>query len=318
MNYKRVLNALWGDLNSYKAIVDGLVESYGKDKLNFDKEVDEIRESGDYSQGFIDRYIATGEPAIKYKGKFSSERAKVSGKIHGALDDLRMEIDGFFEGPVSQDLANKISAAKITGLRFSDYDIQIMQHQARSFMEASLIEQIARTRTKEETVYSKEDRAPEIKQKLDPYVNTVPVPTREYVTKEFAQFEYAVNLLLNSYCGTSCELVNALETVQDMSGLGSGVDIINADVAVRTGAVFEKMHNVMQGIEQSAPMYAKSVSPVTPSEKQRLDAAFDPSKLNTRTRQEVQAFASKTSFGDIMRKDPRYSKFFEPEPVYMA
>lgn len=316
MNTIRIMNNIWDYLHQYKRAVDGYCNEAREMQRSLDAKVNELKNSGNYTEQYINSYKARNAPALKYTDALKKERLYYAKKVTPFLEDLEEELNSFFEGEVSQSFSAKITAAQAAGLRFEDEDFDLLEKQASTYLECKIIDTLANNRKKTTERYSHKKGEIEKIQIADPYEFKKNLPSPTEAKARYFHFKNTVTYMLEHYCGTDAVLVDCLENVD--KSFGNMAMIVNADAAIRTDHVFSEYSSLVKSIRETAPAWAKNIPTITKTERESLDSALDPLKAEKRTREEMQQFAKDNPYlGGLAAKDSRYMKHFEPEPKYI-
>lgn len=215
MKYKNYVASITKALSEYKGIIDRLEAGYKQDKQKLKNTAEEMR--GQWTDEYIEKYKRENNPLGKYKKQMQDARAKYEPTILHYLELIKKQLDGFFNAPVKAEFANKINAIKISGLKLSNLEFELLKETATSYMEYRLLNQLAesRTETRDKFIFNPEhpnggQSGVEKVEVSDPYIG-LELPDIDGIYKRYNDYTRSAKALLYSYAGTKAELSEALD-----------------------------------------------------------------------------------------------------------
>ena len=149
MNYKNYFEKTMEALKEYEKSVDVLIPQYQAEVSRHNAELESMK--GKYTDSYIAEERAKWKPSKDYQRLLDAEREKRSSITEHYLELLKKNLDGYFNSPVSQEFANKITSIKLMGLQLTNREFMLLQESAVTYMERRLLGQLADNRTKNET-----------------------------------------------------------------------------------------------------------------------------------------------------------------------
>lgn len=287
--------------------VDSLVLAKKQTQENLDKEIHAMK--GKYTDNYIKEY-KNNYRFPNYKQQMNAARTSCAEVVNYYLDVIEKQLDSYFMAPVRTDFANKINSIKITGLKLSDSEFEMLSKSAKSYMEMRLLNQLAETRTKTETrtVLNPETRTPEYKteEAAAPYMY-IKVPNLDSCYNAFKDYKRNVNFLLNNYCGKNAELVTSLE-----SGNPDYI-AISADSYFRNKSAdtFNKIMTKQGEILKNTNVKKT----LTERDKKVIDSLIDipfPDLYKDKVKNKIKIISeAMPEMGELIRLDERYNKYVE-------
>lgn len=280
MKYKNYVTGITKSLKEYKELIDAAAVAYKRDKQKIKETAREMQ--GKWTEEYIDRYKKENDPLIKYKKQIQGYRERFEPTVTKYLEFLKKQLDDYFNGPVKTDFANKINSIKLSGLKLSDLEFELLQNTATSYMERRLLEQLA-----------------------TPHC-TVELPDIERMYKAYRDYEAAATGLLYSYAGPNAEFVDALdEKIDDFYA-------VNMDAYFRCGkeAEFtEYMDNANSILAEN-----KIKRELTENDKKLIDVLVNPNSLPFVAEQTVKDIAANSpELAELFALDERYSQYVDVE-----
>lgn len=210
MNYKNYFGKIMEAMKDYKKSVDMLITQYQAEVNRHNAELESMR--GKYTDLYIAEEKEKWKSSKNFQGLLDAEREKRSSIADHYLELLKKNLDGYFNSPVSQEFANKITSIKLMGLQLSDREFILLQESAVTYMERRLLGQLADNRTKNETRTvlnrQKMNENPNVsgalenvRMDVDNPFSGVDVPDIESIYRAYEEMKNNVLTGLRWYCG---------------------------------------------------------------------------------------------------------------------
>lgn len=301
MNYKKYVEKINAELSGYKSVIDTLGNAYKSEFGKVKNEAESMR--GKWTSEYITEYIDKEKATIgaRYKAKAIEEKAKHEPIVIHYLELIEKQLKNYFMTPANADFLNKINSIKITGLQLSNQEFQILKQSARSYMECRLLNELAKTRTKEEYGITEKGEygAKEVK---NPYFS-LEVPDIDIVMNGFEQYKNSVMRVVNSYCGTNAELHECL-------GVSTPKHLcITAESYFRNGSR-ENFESIMENANSILPE-AKVKRDLTENEKKLIDILVNPDYPSLAEGKIKEISEHSPELRQLFSLDNRYSKIIE-------
>lgn len=238
-------------------------------------------------------------------------RAKYEPTILHYLELIKKQLDGFFNAPVKAEFANKINAIKISGLKLSNLEFELLKETATSYMEYRLLNQLAesRTETRDKFIFNPEhpnggQSGVEKVEVSDPYIG-LELPDIDGIYKRYNDYTRSAKALLYSYAGTKAELSEALD------GNIPNYIAISMDSYFRNKAADEFL-GVMDKANSILPE-SKIKRTLTENDKKLIDTLID-TKYPTLAEGRVKEIAaSSPELAELFALDERYAQYVDAE-----
>lgn len=294
-------------LVGYAGKIDSLANSKKRLVIDLENEINGMK--GKYTDEYITEYKKNYK-FPDYKLQIDAERKNARELVDYYLETIEKQLDSYFMAPVRTDFANKINSIKITGLKLSDREFDMLAKSAKSYMEMRLLNQLAETRTKTElkTVLDSQTGTPKAEkgETAAPYVY-LNVPDLDKCYESFKNFKRGANFLLDSYSGTNAELAEFLE-----NGVSSHVSIAaNSYFRNKSAETFTKIMT-----EQGEILAKTGVKrTLTERDKKVIDALINepfPELYKDKVQARVKTIAEgMPEVGALLKLDGRYNKYID-------
>lgn len=303
MKYQKYVKRISETLAKYKAQVDELEITYNAEQKKVKEEAAKMK--GQWTDEYIDKYIAEHNPDSNIKEKFQRIRSNVEPIVVDSIDRLQKCLDKYFNAPINSDFANKIMAIKLSGLQLSDLEFKILQDSATSYMECRLLNQLAETRVKKGQVVDIGENG-EGKQReidvLNPYT-MIDLPDIEQIYKEFNNYKVAANGLLYSYSGTNAGMSRLLDKDIPSYISVSMNSYFKNDYEQRFSQVMEKANAILPE--------SKVKRVLTENDKRLIDTLVDSKYPSLAKERVVELAEADADIGELLSLDERYSEYLE-------
>lgn len=218
MNYKKAMKKIMQQLTEYKGTVDTLANSYLAEVEKRDKELEGM--IGKYTDEYIKESRMNWKPEMDYGRAISMAREKHQKIALAYIDQIKKELDSYFQIPVNPGFAATVTALKTIGAKVSDREFQLLQGASSGYWDRKLLSELATSRTeKTNKVELNETNEPErtTVDKPVPYTG-VELPDIEGIYDSFRNVENAVNTALQGYCGEAYELKDIIFPLEQTNG----------------------------------------------------------------------------------------------------
>lgn len=305
MKYKNYVAGITKALKEYKELVDAMAVAYKRDK----KQIEETAKGmqGKWTQEYIDKYKRENNPIFKYKKQMQGYRARYEPTVTKYLDFLKKQIDDYFNAPINPDFANKINAIKISGLKLSNLEFELLQGAATTYMERRLLNQLAMSRTSTSIQHTWDvnesnggKNGVKDVEVSDPCC-VVELPDIEGMYQAYKDYKSAVTGLLYRYAGANAELTAALDSKTE--------DYI----AVTMDAYFRSNSETafLERMDKANSILPQTKRELTESDKKLIDALVDP-KYPSLAKETVKGIAENSpELAELFALDERYSQYVE-------
>lgn len=207
MKYQRYLKEIKTIVEQYKKRIDELVVL----KKEQDAELEKMKNSGIYSDSYIEEYTKTHNNADKFAVLMEQDRKTSIEKAYYYKGLVKKDIDKFFNGDVTTSIANKVQAIKNSGLQLSNRELDLLKAECKSYYDLRLLQQIASTRTEKQTV-TETNKDGEfinvVKDVTTPY--NIVIPDIENAYRNYEDFSAHLDAFFTTYCGANHELKESL------------------------------------------------------------------------------------------------------------
>lgn len=304
---KRYIDEITNILVGYAGKIDALANTKQRLVINLEDEIEEMK--GKYTDSYIKEYRQNYK-FPDYRPQMNAERNASRDLVSYYLETIEKQLDSYFMAPVRTDFANKINSIKITGLKLSDREFEMLAKSAKSYMEMRLLNQLAETRTKAETkiTIDPETREPkrETGETAAPYMY-LKVPDLDKCYEAFNNFKRGANYLLDSYSGANAELAEFLE---------NGVSKL---ISASANSYFrnKSAEAFAQVMSEQGEILAKTgiKTTLTDRDKKVIDALINepfPKLYQDKVKARVKTISEgMPEIGNLLRLDDRYKGYLE-------
>lgn len=303
MRIKKYIKKIANILKEWKVSVDTLEEKYLREKSDLEKYCTE--KAKQWKQEYIEQYMKENSPTEKYIIAYRAAREPVQIAIERNLSLILNRLDSFFGAPVSPEFANTIMVTKLTGLHLSDLEFQLLKNSVSTYAEARLLNQLAISRTKQiNSIQIEKDGTLEraLKDMKDPYLH-LEIPDMDTVYKNYEHFKNSALRMANSYVGKSGTLNFALEQSLPTYLCVTSESFIRNHEDEKFLEIIEKANNAL---------CVKKRKVYTEEDKKIVDSLIDPRYAPSK--EKVYSVAAiHEEIEELLRLDPRYTKFFDDE-----
>lgn len=303
MKYQKNVKKISTALAKYKTDVDTLEGLYKIECKKVKSEAERMR--GKWTNEYIDKYISEHNPDSSFKTRLQKARAEAEPIVLDSLDRIQKSLDSYFNAPIKPDFANKIMSIKLSGLQLSDLEFSILQGSATSYMERRLLNQLAESRTKKDTILEFDDKGTPHSREANignPYIN-LELPDIDGIYKQYQGFASAAKSLLYQYSGTNAEMAHLLD--QNVPNYIS----ITSDAFFRCGHE-ESFTKIMEKANSILPE-SKVKHELTDNDKKLIDLLID-EKYPSLAKEKAKKLAEADSdIGELLALDDRYKEVFE-------
>lgn len=209
MKYKKRVNQITETLKTYMGRIDDLEKRYVHEKKQHEQELSEMH--GKYTENYIAEYSKNWKSKVDYAGEMARHRDEAKASTNYQLEQIKKQIDDFFNSPVRAEFANKINAFSLTGISLTNREFEVLAESVSGYTECRLLNHLAMSRTKERTDTVIKDKQPvlETREVSDAY-RGVKLPDIEKVYETYESFRSCVGLCLDNYTGANGGLFHFL------------------------------------------------------------------------------------------------------------
>lgn len=202
MKYKKRVEQITKTLKEFMETIDDLEGKFLQEKKQHEQELSEMH--GKYTEQYINEYTQNWKPKVDYADVMAQRRAEARLSINYSMDQLKKQIDNYFNSPVRAEFANRINAISLTGLSLSNREFQVLAENVSGYMECRLLNHLAMSRTKERTDTVIKDKQPvfETREVSDAYLG-VKLPDIDSVYEVFESYRNCTDLCLDNYTGAN-------------------------------------------------------------------------------------------------------------------
>lgn len=293
LNY---INKITKLLTDYKASVNALESKYFADKETVVQKAEANR--GKWLPEYIAEYIAENDPKVRFEQEFKRTQADTKGKVENALSLISLVFDSYFNAPISEAFANKITAIKLSGIQLTNREFANLEKDANTFMERRILQHIAESRTKESSVASYDNKSGDMKREktavANPYMGLY-VPNPDIVYDSFAEFERNAIRMVNQYSGAKGTFAKSIGIPTDIS--------ITSDAYMRNH-VDESFARVLD----KYPIENTSLPKLTTEERETVDEKVNPTYPSLAREAAAEVAIKDSEMAVLLIRDKRYSQ----------
>lgn len=202
MKYKKSVEQITKTLKDFMETIDGLEEKFLQEKKQHEQELSEMH--GKYTEQYINEYTQNWKPKVDYADIMMQRREAARLSVNYNMDQIKRQIDNYFNSPVRADFANKINAFSLIGLSLSNREFQVLAENVSGYTECRLLNHLAMNRKKEQTTTVMKGKEPafETREVSDAY-RGINLPDIDSVYEVFESYRNCANLCLDNYTGTN-------------------------------------------------------------------------------------------------------------------
>ena len=216
MKYKNHVKKITETLQKYMKEIDELESEFARDKKQHEQKIIEM--NGKYIPQYIQGYTQNWKPDTDYATEMEKYRSEARLSTNYHLEQLKKQIDNYFNSPVRTEFVNRINAFSLTGITLKNREFQVLAETVNGYTECRLLNQLAMSRTKvKATTKIKDGEAVrEMQEAHDVY--HIELPDIDNVYEAFQSYKNCVQLVLDNYVGIKDGLFHFLGRRTPISG----------------------------------------------------------------------------------------------------
>ena len=200
MKYKHHVAKITETLEKFTKDIDRLESEFAQDKKQHEQKVSEMH--GKYTPQYIQEYTQNWKPNTDYADEMAKYRSEARLSTNYHLEQIKKQIDNYFNSPVRTEFVNRINAFVLTGITLVDREFQVLSKNANGYTECRLLNQLATSRIKTQvTTKIKDGEAVKETQEVQDIYH-IELPDIDNVYEVFQSYKNCVELCLDNYTGT--------------------------------------------------------------------------------------------------------------------
>lgn len=137
MNFNTTMETIKAKLKEYADCVDAFASLYRQELNDFEKKLEGMK--GTYTDDYIQQTRANWKPHTDFVLEMSAKREEARNDIQFYLDYIENQMNRFYGGSLSMEIANKLTTAKALDIRLTEGELRILQKQARTHFDNKII-----------------------------------------------------------------------------------------------------------------------------------------------------------------------------------
>lgn len=301
-------------LIAHRNRIDALARKYKIEKQAFDDALERDRQSGIYSESYLEEKAKSFKPSIDYTAEIKTTSEANIAEFNRFCDEIKEKLDTYFRAPVSSEFSNTVMAIKTTGLALTDMELQTLQKSATSYIEQRIFNELAISRK-------------DVKGNPNPYPHLVNPADIETVMRQYEEFKYSGLNMLKIYAGRiEHEQKNRLSIPEvedailyDYLPNSGNYPKINkalsgvADSSLKNNYAGEFINFLMrEGIANEDMLKGEDedkLKPLTDDEKALIDLIIEPDKYPYSVKSRVVENSKNPILKELFLKDERLADF---------
>ena len=282
-----IINKIKELLTKYREQLDTLAKAYDIEKQEHHNKAIEMRAENCYTDSYLAEFERNFKPRQDYIGQIKALREAYMNAYNGLCDKLNAEIDGYFNAPLNPNFATKIQTIIASGLKLTDAEFATLKHDADSYLERRLFNQLAVSRTDEQG-----------NPKPYPYID---IPSLESIKLRCDEFINSGSTLLRTYCGRTPEVEAVL---YDYAETGTPKPYcVNADIVLRDGRIKALSdYLIKQNITQP-------VKPLSEDERALIDTLIESERYPYSYKDRIIECSKNPLVKDMLLRDERFAQY---------
>lgn len=282
-----IINKIKELLTAYREQLDTLAKAYDIERQEHHNKAIEMRAEGCYTDSYLAEFERNFKPKQDYEGQIKALRDAYMIAYNGLCDKLNAEIDGYFSAPINPNFATKIQTIIASGLKLSDAEFATLEHDADSYLERRLFNQLAISRTDEQG-----------KPNPYPYID---IPSLESIKSRCDELINSGRTLLKTYCGRTPE---AEAVLYDYAEIGTPRGYcVNSDIVLKDSRISELSDFL---IKQNI---AKPIKPLSEDEKALIDTLIEAERYPYTYKERIKECAKNPLLKGMLLRDSRFAEF---------
>lgn len=327
MKYKICMKKIFQQLAEYKNVIDNLSILYQSEKNEFEHELNQMQ--GKYTEEYIKQCRRNWTPKTDYSNKIKSARAKHQSAATEYFNEMKKEIDGFFQIPVDSGFSSTIMAIKNLEIVPNSKELELLQEAAKGYWNQRILREIGVSCIKEKPRTVIEDGKPKIVKEDVKIPYATKLPDIQGVYDALQDVKNSITIGFESYCGIGYALKDIVfppsrtdELLEKEYGLQTGLSKPDA-LAISKMASSVRCFNesyppytefleAMEDLATSMPEVQRKTT-LTDADKELIDAMIDSSYRFSAEKQAVKIAKANEGLKEILLLDDRYSPVIQRE-----
>lgn len=290
------INKITKILTDYKLAVNELESKYFADVEKVKQTAGSNRDK--WKEEYIAEYIAQNDPRSRFEQQFKKSQENTRAEVENALLLISLVFDSYFNAPISEAFANKITAIKLSGIQLTNREFANLEKDANTFMERRILQHMAESRTKESSVASYDNKSGDMKREktavANPYYG-LNIPNSDMIYDSFGKFEYDALRMVNQYSGMKGTFAKSIGVATDIS--------ITSDAYMRNHA-----DETFAKIVEKYPIENTSLPKLTTEERETVDEKVNPTYPTLAKEDAVKVATKDANMAVLLLRDKRYSQ----------
>lgn len=290
------INKITKILTDYKLAVNELESNYFADVEKVKQTAGSNRDK--WKEEYIAEYIAQNDPRSRFEQQFKKSQENTRAEVENALLLISLVFDSYFNAPISEAFANKITAIKLSGIQLTNREFANLEKDANTFMERRILQHMAESRTKESSVASYDNKSGDMKREktavANPYYG-LNIPNSDMIYDSFGKFENDALRMVNQYSGMKGTFAKSIGVATDIS--------ITSDAYMRNHA-----DETFAKIVEKYPIENTSLPKLTTEERETVDEKVNPTYPTLAKEDAVKVATKDANMAVLLLRDKRYSQ----------
>lgn len=329
MKYKICMKKIFQQLAEYKNVIDGLSTLYQAEKDQFEEELNQMQ--GKYTEEYIKQCRWNWTPKTDYSSRIKSARAKHQSAATEYFNEMKKEIDGFFQIPVDSGFSSTIMAIKNLEITPNSKELELLQEAAKGYWNQRILREIGVSCIKEKPRTVIEDGKPKIVKEDVKIPYATKLPDIQGVYDALQDVKNSITIGFESYCGIGYALKDIVfppsktaertdELLEKEYGLAvepSKLDALAISKMASSVRCFNEDYSsyanffeVMEDLATSMPE-AQRKTVLTDSDKKLIDILIDSKYKFSAELQAAKIAKADSRLAELLLLDERYSEEVE-------
>lgn len=312
MNYGAITAAIDKALCEYRGKVDALATNFTARKAMVEKTLREAE--GRWTPEYMAEYRAQKMPSpAGYTAEIAKLQESTRASVRQKLERIEGEIRAFFNAPIDNAFALKVSAISSAGLRLSDSEFRLLREDAHAYLELRLLQALAESRMGEKKTVPAIEGG-EVTTKAiaprDPFdIGLFPDP--DSIDKALQKYKSGISTAISYYSGPNAEFAEALPPLENGERADGITAVAAADAYWRSGYRGE-FEDVLARANEILPNEG-ALRSLTDAEEALINMII-PDTSSQFTAYRVQKVAAvDPSIRHWMENEPRFAEFLEAD-----
>lgn len=297
MRYEHHVRKITEILEKFTKEIDRLEGEFVQDKKKHEQKVSEMH--GKYTPQYIQEYTKNWKPDTDYAEEMAKFRNVARLSADRQLEELKKQIDNYFNSPVRPEFARRINAFVLTGITLLDREFEILAKNVSGYTECRLLNQLATSRTKtQSTTKIKDGEAVREMQEVHDIYH-IELPDIDNVYAVFQNYKNCVQLCLDNYTGTKDGLFRFLGRRTPIVGNA----YFKNNMPEQLSNVLEEANKLLLGSKDN------SKRELSAEEKELIDLLVDKNYPILAKKRVKELAAADDNLALLLSLDERYSKY---------